>query len=202
MMNRLTFRSLAPLTRPIPGRWMGSRAAASLALRDRAQHPRPMAPLTLSPSDYRRLATVLRTLARTGARPVMVRLGLLRGAAPGEIAEGAACEGLVAALEVARVVGVPDAKWSPGRSEGGGGGGGGVGSTRTTCAGAYAPAWPAARPPNGFSVSRRRCGPRAARRTTRRSPSSPAETWGWVHDRRSAVGAVGVKPVEDLDVLL
>lgn len=58
-----------------------------------------MAPLTLSPSDYRRLATVLRTLTRTGARPVLVRLGLLRGAAPDEVAEGAAYEGLVAALE-------------------------------------------------------------------------------------------------------
>ena len=49
-----------------------------------------MVPLTLSPSDYRRLATVLRTLARTGARPVLVRLGLVRGAALDEVAAGAA----------------------------------------------------------------------------------------------------------------
>ncbi len=58
-----------------------------------------MSPLTLSSTDYRRLATVLRTLARTGARPALVRLGLLRGAAPDEVGDGAAYEGFVAALE-------------------------------------------------------------------------------------------------------
>lgn len=72
--------------------------AAGLAKRERAEHPHPMPPLTLSPTDYRRLATVLRTLARTGARPVLVRLGLLRGAAD-DADEGAVYEGLVAALE-------------------------------------------------------------------------------------------------------
>ena len=40
-----------------------------------------MSPLTLSPDDYRRLAKVIRTLAPTAARPLLVRLGLLRGAA-------------------------------------------------------------------------------------------------------------------------
>lgn len=54
---------------------------------------------TLSSADYRRLATVLRTLARTGARPALVRLGLLRGAAPDEAGDGAGYEGFVAALE-------------------------------------------------------------------------------------------------------
>ncbi|MDO8911201.1 MAG: AarF/UbiB family protein [Phenylobacterium sp.] len=58
-----------------------------------------MSPLTLSSTDYRRLATVLRTLARTGARPALVRLGLLRGAAPDEVGDGAAYEGFVEALE-------------------------------------------------------------------------------------------------------
>jgi len=54
---------------------------------------------TLSPNDYRRLAKVIRILAPTAARPVLVRLGLLRGAAPDEASEGSACEAFVAALE-------------------------------------------------------------------------------------------------------
>lgn len=58
-----------------------------------------MSPLILSRNDYRRLATVLRTLAPTTARPVLVRLGLLRGTTPDKASEGAAYEGFVTALE-------------------------------------------------------------------------------------------------------
>ncbi len=58
-----------------------------------------MSPLTLSPNDYRRLAKVIHTLAPTAARPVLVRLGLLRGAASDEANEGSAYEAFVAALE-------------------------------------------------------------------------------------------------------
>lgn len=58
-----------------------------------------MPPFTLSLNDYRRLATVLRTLAPTAARPALMRLGLLRGAPPDEAGDGAAYEGFVAALE-------------------------------------------------------------------------------------------------------
>lgn len=56
-------------------------------------------PLILSPNDYRRLATVLRTLAPTTARPVLTQLGLLRGKIRDEASESAAYEGFVAALE-------------------------------------------------------------------------------------------------------
>ncbi|MDZ4370485.1 MAG: AarF/UbiB family protein, partial [Phenylobacterium sp.] len=56
-----------------------------------------MSPLILSSQDYRRLATVLRTLARTGARPALIRLGLLRGVASD--GDAFAYEGFVAALE-------------------------------------------------------------------------------------------------------
>lgn len=58
-----------------------------------------MSPFTLSPTDYRRLAKVIHTLAPTAARPVLVRLGLLRGAASDEASEGSAYEAFVAALE-------------------------------------------------------------------------------------------------------
>lgn len=56
-----------------------------------------MSPLILSSQDYRRLATVLRTLARTGARPALIRLGLLRGVASD--GDAFVYEGFVAALE-------------------------------------------------------------------------------------------------------
>lgn len=56
-----------------------------------------MPPQSLSTQDYRRLARVLRTMARTGARPALVRLGLLRGVASD--GDAVAYEGFVAALE-------------------------------------------------------------------------------------------------------
>ena len=57
-----------------------------------------MQPLTLSPNDFRRLATVLRTLAPTAARPGLRKLGLLRGG-PTDDTSDATYEGFVTALE-------------------------------------------------------------------------------------------------------
>ncbi len=57
-----------------------------------------MPPLILSPNDYRRLATLLRTLAPTTARPALVWLGLLRTATANEANESVVYEGFVAAL--------------------------------------------------------------------------------------------------------
>lgn len=74
-----------------------------------------MSPLILSSQDYRRLATVLRTLARTGARPALIRLGLLRGVASD--GDAFAYEGFVAALEELGPTFVKLGRsWPPGRT--------------------------------------------------------------------------------------
>ena len=74
-------------------------SATGLAPRGRSEHRGLMSLWTLSPNDYRRLAKVLQTLAPTAARPVLVQLGLLRGAVSDEASERSAYEAFVAALE-------------------------------------------------------------------------------------------------------
>lgn len=69
-----------------------------LASRDWCGQAGSMPPLTLSQNDFRRLATVVRTLAPTAARPGLTKLGLLRGRAADDTSE-ATYEGLVTALE-------------------------------------------------------------------------------------------------------
>ncbi|MBX6383996.1 MAG: hypothetical protein IRZ07_13650 [Microbispora sp.] len=58
-----------------------------------------MRPYDLSPADYRRLAAILRTLAESAARPILVRLGLLRGANGRGATDAEAVQALVASLE-------------------------------------------------------------------------------------------------------
>jgi ubiquinone biosynthesis protein len=59
----------------------------------------PLRPYDLAAADYRRLAIILRRLAGSAARPLLVRLGLLRGGSAAGANDAEAVAALVTALE-------------------------------------------------------------------------------------------------------